>query len=141
MYTDRYTMPPQLAEAFERARVERNVSTGQAANRKGKLAEDRVLSAAFVVCEKEEWLYVARPATMMEDHDGIDIIVYSSIGKLFLQVKSSHCGARQFRYKRPDAKVIVIIVDPDMGDDKIENKVRDALGRLRKYFMKNRRKH
>lgn len=139
MYLE-HTTTPLLAEAFERIKTETNLQRGHAANLKGRLAEERALAAAFIACEKESWLYVARAATRTEDADGIDIVVYSEVGKLFLQVKSSHYGARRFRYKRPSAKVMVVIIEPEMSAEKVMNKVHVALCRLHQYFMKMRRR-
>lgn len=131
-----YSTPPQLDEVFEKIRNERNLRQGQASNLKGRVAEERVLRAALRLCEETDWLYIARLATSKEDESGIDVVVYSSIGKLYIQVKSSHCGARKFRSKRPLTKVIVVIIDGEMSSVKIEHKVYDALCRLRCYFSK-----
>lgn len=136
MFVERYQTPLCLDEVFEKIRIERNQRKGHASNLKGQLAEKRVLRAAFQLCEQASWLFVARLADKNEDASGIDVVVYSSIGKLYLQVKSSHCGARKFRIKRPTAKVMIVIVDPEMNDQKIERKVYDALCRLRCYFSK-----
>lgn len=119
--------PPALLEAFERAQERENLTVGRRANEKGRLAEWRCLQAALVACAASHWLHNARLATQREDARGIDIVVATNLGNIYLQVKSSHHGAKKFRRKRPKSKAIVIIVHPDMTDGKLQNKVSGAL--------------
>lgn len=135
----RQALPLELAAAFEKIRLERNLRQGVLSRLKGQLAEERVFRAAIGLCETYDWIFAARPANRKEDGRGIDIVVYSEWGKLYLQVKSSHSGARRYRDKRPTAKTMVVIVDPDMDDVKVRNKTYEALCRLRRYFQKQRK--
>jgi len=145
MYTG-YTMSPELTEAFERAKIiedsaeaVRRSERGRQGNRKGHEAETRALNAAHSLCLVRSWLRSARKATPDEDGRGIDIVVETTIGPLYLQIKSSLGAARSFRHGRKNCKAIVVIITPDMDDEKVKNKVFCALCRLRRHFMKIRR--
>lgn len=137
MYTER-VMSPLLAEAFAYIKEERNQRWGRASNQKGEVAEWRCRQAASELCDLHTWLQSARRASRQEDARGIDVVVESDIGLLYIQVKSSRFCARKFRQKRPNSKAIVVIITPDMDDAKVRNKVYDALCRLRQHFMKKR---
>ncbi len=132
------TWPPELAAAFEKAQQRENETTGQRANEKGRLAERRCLASVLNLTSRSTWIYEARLATLKEDARGIDVVVETDLGKLYLQVKSSHYGAHKYRRKRPHAKTIVIIIPSDMTDAKLQNAVVDRLNCLRKQIKKLR---
>lgn len=138
MYRE-YITPTALVEAFEIIRTRRNLEIGRASNIKGALAEKRCLDAAEELCKTHDWLLSARSCTKQEDARGIDIVVESDIGFLYIQVKSSRICAWSFRQKRSRSKAIVVIIPPEMADEKVRDKVFHALCRLRRYFMKIRR--
>lgn len=140
MYYD-FTWPPPLVEAFLRAQQIENYNTGHRANEKGKLAELRCLNAVSELIGICSWIHHVRLATSKEDARGIDVVVETDVGKLYLQVKSSHNGARKYRYKRPRAKTIILIIMPEMSNEKIFNTVQVRLGCLRKHFKKIRRQN
>jgi hypothetical protein len=132
------TWPPELTAAFLRAQELENVTVGQRANEKGHLAERRCLQSVNELCVRYPWIYGARLANLKEDSRGIDVVVETDLGKLYLQVKSSHYGAHKYRRKRPHAKTIIIIIPSDMTDAKLQNAVVDRLNCLRKHIKKLR---
>lgn len=132
------TWPPELGAAFLRAEQLEHKTNGHRANEKGRLAEQRCLESVNELRVKSPWIYGARLANLKEDARGIDVVVETDLGKLYLQVKSSHYGAHKFRRKRPKAKAIVIIIPADMTDQKLQNTVAVRLGCLRKYIKKLR---
>ena len=82
-----------LERAFESARVQSNKYNGRTANEKGQRAEVRCLNAVKEVIADCPWAYSARLASQKEDSSGIDIVIDSVLGKLYLQVKSYRYGA------------------------------------------------
>ena len=60
-----------------------------------------------------DWLHRAVPASGTEDHHGIDIVVHTDVGKLYLQIKSSQYGVRKFLAKHTKGNIIPYIVRTD----------------------------
>lgn len=132
--------PPALTEVFERHRIEENLRRGRAANKKGKVAEERALTAAELISTEISWLQACRLATKTEDNKGIDLVAITAIGPLYIQVKSSYSQARRYRLKRRKARVGVVIIDPEMSDEKVRRKVREALCVQYKHILELRRR-
>lgn len=132
--------PPTLAEVFNKHRSDENLRRGHAANRKGKTAEERVLVAADLASTEFSWLQSCRLATKAEDSRGIDVVASTAIGPLYIQVKSSHHGVRHYKQKRRKARVIIVIIDPLMSDEKVWRKVRGALCVQRNHILELRRR-
>lgn len=127
--------PPVLAEVFDRHRDEINKKTGRAANVKGRTAEERTLMAVELISTNISWVLGGRLATKKEDARGIDVVAETPIGPLYIQVKSSHCGAHRYKRKRRKARVIIVIIEPEMSDVKIREKVTGALHVQRKHIL------
>ena len=51
-----------------------------------------------------------RQDTRAEDHDGIDVVVESDVGKLLVQVRSSRRGNADFEQNEEAARVTVVVV-------------------------------
>lgn len=109
---------------------------GRIATEKGKRAESRALEAAQRITES--WMKSVRLATRKEDEAGIDIVVESDVGKLFLQVKSSKGSARSFS-KRPRRQHNEVIVVPiDLTETVLNLRVREAIERARDWVLAGR---
>jgi hypothetical protein len=98
---------------------------------RGVLAEKRVLDACGSP-RRPAWLLGARRASQEEDAGGIDIVVDSDVGPLWLQVKSSVYGKARFLAKAPRPGIGVVVITPYDPDEAVRAKVYSALGRLRK---------
>ena len=133
------TWPSQLEAAFSRARQLENITSGHRSGEKGRLAEERCVNIVARLSAKLPHITSVRLATEKEDARGIDVVVETDLGKLYLQVKSSHYGAHKYRRKRPNAKTIVIVIPGEMSDDKLQNVIADRLGCLRKLIKRLRR--
>ena len=133
------TWSSQLEAAFLRARQLENITSGHRSGEKGRLAEQRCVNIVAKLSVQFPSIISVRLATDKEDARGIDVVVETDLGKLYLQVKSSHYGAHKYRRKRPNAKTIVIIIPSEMSDDKLQNVVADRLGCLRKQIKRLRR--
>jgi hypothetical protein len=76
---------------------------GRVAEALGRLTEPR-------------WLLSWRPATPGEDREGVDFVVGTDVGPLYLQVTSSRAGARDFKSRRwPKMIACVRVTDGDMA--------------------------
>jgi hypothetical protein len=132
--------PPALTEVFLRWREEQHRINGRLANQKGKLAEKRVFLAVEKLSTEYTWIHSARLATLKEDARGIDVVVETPIGPLYIQVKSSPRGVRHYKSKRRKARVIMVIVKPEMDDRKLRDKVSGALHVQRNHILEIRRR-
>ena len=70
---------------------------GDVARARGELAEHRVLDAVGSL--REPWLRGVRAATREEDQQGIDVVVFTDVGALHLQVKCSRAGLQRWHAK------------------------------------------
>jgi hypothetical protein len=109
---------------------------GRIATEKGRRAETRALEAVKRITKS--WMRSVRAASLKEDAAGIDIVVESDVGKLYLQVKSSKGSAKSFA-KRPRRQHIEIIVVPiDLTDTILDRRVLEALERARTWVLDGR---
>jgi hypothetical protein len=107
------------------------------ARERGRRSEERALAA----CQSDarpSWIKTARLAASREDHAGIDVVLETDVGRLFLQVKSSEWGRQKFEKRRRKADIAVIVVQSEDDDAKLLAKVSEALGELRAKYRKGR---
>jgi hypothetical protein len=107
------------------------------ARERGRRSEERALEA----CRSDarpSWIKTARLAARREDHAGIDVVLETDVGRLFLQVKSSEWGREKFEKRRRKADIAVIVVRSEDDDAKLLAKVSEALGELRAKYRKGR---
>jgi hypothetical protein len=83
--------------------------------KRGKQAERDVMMACQAVIPTLSWAGQARYATRDEDRRGIDIVVASDRGELFLQVKASRTRGK---WKRNGVVTALVIANPLKGLDK-----------------------
>jgi len=105
--------------------------------RRGRMNESRVLHACLVA-ERPDWMRSIRRATHDEDHAGIDLVVESDIGKLFVQVKSSRTGKLEYLARRRPAKVAIVVAMDRDSQDALFRKVFGELAKLRAALVKER---
>jgi Double-stranded RNA binding motif len=105
---------------------------GRQVQDKGFRAERRVLHA---ICDPLEplpmWILGARIATKDEDSHGIDVVVATDCGPMWLQVKSSQSGKKKHEKKYPDAPIAVVVVQPDDTDNYVLGQIISGLRSLR----------
>lgn len=111
---------------------------GHAANQRGATNENRVLS----VLEEDQppWLISVRSATNEEDSKGVDIVVDTDVGKLFLQVKSSKTGVAKHKSKRRQSMIGVVRCSHRVSDARLRARAHGVLRSLRKQVLKIRKK-
>ena len=117
----------------------RNVARvlGKLGSERGRANEHHALEACFLPT-RPAWMMSARAATHAEDHDGIDVVVESDVGKLFVQVKSSRTGKAAFAERRRRAHVAVVVVKSGDTLEEILRRVVGALAPVRKQYLRER---
>jgi hypothetical protein len=111
---------------------------GKIARKRGRTSEDRVLEA-LELPSRPAWMSGVRRATPAEDRAGIDVVVESDVGKLFVQVKSSRGGKAAFAQRRRSARVGVVVVVVTDSPERVLAKVVGELGKIRAEYLKERR--
>lgn len=117
--------PPRIREvrSKEPARILWN-----ARMRRGRMNEARVLEAlrsdSHVV---PDWVLSAHPATQEEDRRGIDVVVRTNRGDLWIQVKSRQDDVQAFRELHPDERIIVVVVNDRLTSGKLRRRLRAEL--------------
>jgi hypothetical protein len=111
---------------------------GEVAAARGRSAEERVVEA-LALPSRPAWIHDARRATKAEDHAGIDAVVESDVGKLFVQVKSSRTGKAKFQERKRSVRVAVVVVGGGGDAEAVRRKVGGELGKVRAEYVKERR--
>jgi hypothetical protein len=107
---------------------------GKIGNERGRANEHRVLEACRLPM-RPAWMTSARAATPAEDHDGIDVVVESDVGRLYVQVKSSRTGKAAFVERRRRAHVAVVVVKSGDGPEDVLRRVVGVLAPVRKTYL------
>ena len=110
---------------------------GKIGHDRGRTNERHVLEACRLP-SRPAWMTGARAASRAEDHDGIDVVVESDVGKLFVQVKSSRTGKAAFTERRRRARVAVVVVKSGDTLEDVLRRVVGALAPLRKEYLAER---
>lgn len=79
----------------------------------GRMAEKMVFDALSYVDNRVEGILAWRMGNAIEDHKGIDIVVYTMWGKICIQVKSSACGMKRFWSKAKHYNHIAVVIAKD----------------------------
>lgn len=98
---------------------------------KGARAEVAVVEVLNTHEKRPDWLGDARGCTFEEDGRGIDVVVETDMGDIFIQVKSSYENAQKFRRKWPQRTVGIAVIRPNDSRDTIFNKAIDAVAKQR----------
>ncbi len=104
---------------------------------RGHEHERRVEDSFKESVDVPNWFHSIRKSTIDEDHRGIDFIVETKdMGPIFLQIKSSKTGAKNFIKKYgARAKTIALVVIRDADNNFfIRMKIFSAIEKLRKQF-------
>lgn len=110
---------------------------GKLGSERGRANERHVLEACLLPA-RPSWMTSARAATRAEDHDGIDVVVESDVGNLYVQVKSSRTGKAAFVERRRRAHVAVVVVKSGDTLEEVLRRVVGALGPVRKQYLAER---
>ena len=86
---------------------------GRVGRARGRENEERLLAAVLSIVGQTEWIRGARMGSPEEDRRGIDLVVDTNVGPLFLQAKSSRDAASRFRASRGHTLIGVVVVSLD----------------------------
>jgi hypothetical protein len=101
---------------------------GKVAQDRGREGEERI----FIVMNNNRdklpiWVKGVRFATKEEDRLGYDIVINTSYGVMYFQIKSSRTGAIHYKERYVPSNVKVIISKPSLTEENILNIVNDKL--------------
>jgi hypothetical protein len=109
------------------------------AREKGKDGEIRIINSLENNKDNwPQWIIEIREATKDEDKKGCDIVVKTDIGKLYLQVKSSWTGVKDFNSKRRSKIIATILSRPEEDETKLFNIAIKKLSSMRKEILERR---
>jgi len=80
------------------------------------MAEKLVFDAMPYVDQRLPGILAWRMGNRIEDHKGIDIVVYTMWGKICVQVKSSACGMKNFWRKSKHYNHIAVVIAKDAAE-------------------------
>jgi len=118
-----------LRNAFKKIERERGISS-----------ENLTESALENLSESIDWISDFRRANWFEDRKkGIDFVVKTDVGKIFLQVKSSKTGKENSLKKHP--KIPVIIINRNLELEETKKIMMTILSEQRKLYLEKRLNH
>ncbi len=107
------------------------------ARARGRRSEERALAACRSAA-RPSWIKTARPAAHDEDHAGIDLVLETDVGRLFVQVKSSMTGKAKFESVRRKHRIAVVVVRDGDSDARLLAQVSASVGALRAPWLERR---
>jgi hypothetical protein len=132
----------------EQERVVRHyMFSGHAGNLKGQRAEEAVDAASQEIVKSgwPMWVKSSRRATKEEDHQGIDQVFETDVGKLLIQVKAGRAEALKFRRACKGGKyngrpIEVVVADKLHRKEGLKGKIVYKLALLRNRILEERNK-
>lgn len=106
--------------------------------KRGKQNEDRAVILINQLEEKPSWLRLAKKASQEQDQRGIDLIMVTDVGELYIQLKSSQLAAKLFLVDHPRFRGEVVVIHMTDDDASIAKKIVRATSRLREKFFQDR---
>ena len=83
-------------------------------------------------------MQAVRKATRGEDHGGIDVVIESDVGKLYVQVKSSRCDKAAFQERTRRARVAIVVVHAGDSREALLRRVVGEVAKLRAEYLRER---
>ena len=70
-----------------------------------------------------DWYNGISKATMDQDQKGIDFIIHTAFGDIFVQIKSSEAGAKKFlnKLRTNNFRIVVLIIKRDYNEENIRS--------------------
>ena len=106
---------------------------------RGKTNEEKVSRAFDSFNGVPEWFLSIEKAPWKLDRQGVDHIVKTlDVGDIYLQVKSSRRGQKEFERRRRRKRIAVVVVNNYDTDEELRAKVVAAADGLRMRYLLNR---
>ena len=103
---------------------------GRLGNERGAHAE-RVVVDALNSCWRPKWVKGARLASKELDHKGVDVVVSTDVGDLYLQVKASKREVQRRRAEYEAKSIAIVWARPLDSIDVVCTRAAGELARLR----------
>ena len=111
--------------------------------KRGHDNEDRLIR---IVCERKirwpSWFHDIYRGLLSQEGLGIDAVVKTDVGKIFVQIKSSRAYAAKFsnlqRRRRYDQHIAIVVVNLNMNNEDIFQKLIYFVSEKRNKFLKER---
>jgi hypothetical protein len=124
-----------------RGRVLRKV-VGDVINARGRAREEQVLSAlsTMTTVSLPSWFSHTEQACQKDDARGVDVVVHTDVGKLFLQIKGSQKAIDEFVRKHTKGNIVPFLVQSDECIESLQKRLIEALSneRARILSLRNR---
>ncbi len=108
----------------------------------GSFNEHRALAVLVQVPEDDQlpaWFKEVITPTHDQDMRGIDLIVNTDVGHIYIQIKSSEAGRKRFESQaKRNRPIAVVVVKHDEDDRIVRHKVLQAVAGLRQKFLAKR---
>jgi len=118
---------------------------GEIGRKRGQETENRFWRAfaykkevPFSQIYEPSWFYEIYQASAEKERKGIDVIIRTDIGKIFLNIKSSQRGKKEHQRRYGDWPIGVVVINHDDSDEKIRQKTFAASQILRQKCLQRR---
>lgn len=108
---------------------------GSLGNERGSKNESLVAEVLSGLKERWPWVKGWSKATAEQDRKGIDFVVNTDVGDLYLQVKSSESGKRKFKDTPRKSSILCVVVS---NIAHAQGRVPNVLARARAEYKKQR---
>jgi hypothetical protein len=119
---------------------------GQIRNDLGKRAEIRVTELIEDLRTELPWIVFVSTASKKEDYKGIDLIVETDCGKIFLQIKSSKIGVEKFTENKKgksihhENHILCLLINQLDSNYNVRFYIRNELIKHRRLILESRNK-
>lgn len=120
---------------------ERNLILGRLANERGRKAERRfnkVVQAARLSGNLPVWWKEERDGTKEEDKRGIDKMVKTDVGLIFIQIKSSLRRKQEFIKNRRATFIAVVVIQATETDRTVLTNILGEVEKIRNLILERR---
>ena len=108
---------------------------GDLANKRGADNEQRLIDAVnFKNSVWPKWLIGIEKSSRDQDAKGIDIVVETDVGRIFIQVKSSKCGLDSVKKKKKH--IVYMVINERKSMDKIYDTFIGVIGHKRSDYRR-----
>lgn len=111
---------------------------GRAGNERGAYCEQLVIEALRRRRGRPKWIHGVRLAGPKLDRRGVDVVVSSDVGLLFLQVKASKRSVERQRSNYERRWIAIVWASPLDSLDVVRSRAAGELSRLRQRVLERR---
>lgn len=121
----------------EFSRYSLRIAFEKIAHQRGLSSEVLTETALKNLSESINWISDFRRASWIEDRKkGIDFVIQTDVGDLFLQIKSSQTGKEKSLKKHP--KIPVVVINRNFDLEEIKQEIITTLSGQREFYLSKR---